>query len=72
VNFLVGLAKKFALFSEFKDCICKRRTNVYKEQFLQLQSIFLTINSSENLRAPESILQIQRRASLQLNREAAP
>lgn len=43
VNFLVGLPKKLALFSEFKDCICKRRRNLI---FASAASPFFTTNSS--------------------------
>lgn len=47
VNFLVGLAKKLALFSEFKDCICKRRTNSLKRAISASAVSVLTVNSSE-------------------------
>lgn len=45
VNLLVGLAKKLALFSEFKDCICKRRTNSLKRATSASAVSVLTINS---------------------------
>lgn len=37
MDFLVGLAKQLALFSEFKDCICKRR-RTWTDTFLSVST----------------------------------